>query len=341
MMKIGIVMVNYKDYARRFLRDCVASLVLGDNLLFIVDNESTAESRSDILDICPLATILSRPDGNYTAANNLGAKAALELGCTHLLFANMDVEFAPDFLIKLEQAIIANPQAGIIQPKILLDFKERKLNSLGNEIHFLGFGFCRGYGLDDIKLSGYPEILGYGSGCALLISREIFLAVGGYNEEYYMYHDDMEISTKVRLAGHNIILAPAVEIWHKYQFERSVKMVYYMERNRLLFVFSFYPAWLILLLLIPLVLMELGTGLFAMKNGWFSDKLRVWRYFLLSSTWKKIEQYRHGLNEKNFLLLAKNFKGQVISPGVSNFLLDRIVNPIFAGYWFIIKLICL
>jgi GT2 family glycosyltransferase len=42
----------------------------------------------------------------------------------------------------------------------------------------------------------YPEISGYASGCSFIIRPEVFLAIGGYDEEYYMYHDDLELDFK-------------------------------------------------------------------------------------------------------------------------------------------------
>lgn len=90
----------------------------------------------------------------------------------------------------------------------------------------------------------------------------MFTKIGGYNEEYYMYHDDLEISLKVKLAGYKIILAPRSVIYHQYEFSRSTKMIYYMERNRYLTIMTFYPAYLVFLIILPCIIMDLGMFLF-------------------------------------------------------------------------------
>ena len=66
-----------------------------------------------------------------------------------------------------------------------------------------------------------------------------------------MYHDDLEMGWKAKLAGYKIVLAPKSVCYHKYEFSRSIKMVYYMERNRLITHFSFYELTSILAILPP------------------------------------------------------------------------------------------
>lgn len=350
--KIGIILINYKDYALKFLGACRDSLRAQDYpaesvKIYIVDNCSSLESIKYLKDTYSEAIILPRPDGNYTAANNLGFKTAIEDGCKYLVTVNMDTEMKSNWLSELVQALEINPSAGIAQSKILLypkndaDKKQPKINSLGNVIHFLGFGFTSGYGEMDREISGYPEISGYASGCSFIIRQEIFQKIGGYNEEFYMYHDDLEISLKVKLAGYKIILAPRSVILHKYEFSRSVNMIYYMERNRYLTLLSFYPPYLLALIFIPALAMDLGMLLYSTLNGWLKTELKIYGYFCRFKNYDKILRERRKIRELStvsFSRLAHDFAGRIEFQEIANPVLKYLVNPLFNLYWRLVKL---
>jgi len=230
--------------------------------------------------------LISREDGNYAAANNAGIKRATEDGCKYFVIANMDAKFDQNWLAELMEAVRTDKKIGIVQSKILLypknnkEWKKPKINSIGNIIHFLGFGFAGGYGQEDREIDGCPEIKGYASGCSFIIKKEVIDRIGYYDEDYYMYHDDIEMSWRTRLLGYKIVLAPKSVVYHKYDFSRSVKMLYYMERNRYLTIFHYYRMPTILISLPALLVMELGMILYSLKNGWFREKIKVDLYFL-------------------------------------------------------------
>lgn len=349
--KVGIILVNYKDYAQRFLipcRDALRQQNYPADLIniYIIDNDSTPESFLYLQTIYPEAQILSRPDGNYSAANNLGFKQAQAAGCEYLVTVNMDTEMAADWLNELVLALENNPEAGIAQSKILLfpkteaDQKLLKINSLGNVIHFLGFGFTSSYGEPDREILGYPEIKGYASGCSFIARAEVIYKIGGYNEEYYMYHDDLEISLKAKLAGYKIILAPRSVIYHKYEFARSAKMIYYMERNRYLTLLTFYPGYLLVLLGLPGVVMDIGMLFYSLISGWFKEEMKIYSYFFVGKNYDKILAERkkiRGLSVLSFSSVAKNFSGRIEFQEINNPVLKYGVNPLFNLYWQIVK----
>lgn len=350
--KVGVVLINYQDYAERFLIACRDSLRAQDYpadsvKVYIVDNATSDKSLSYLKESYPEATILPRPDGNYSAANNLGFRAAIQAGCEYLVGVNMDTEMKPTWLKELVAALDNNSTAGIAQAKILLypkneaEHAQPKINSLGNIIHFLGFGFTDSYGEPDREIIGYPEIKGYASGCSLIIRADVFEQVGGYNEAYYMYHDDLELGLKVKLLGQKIILAPRAVIYHKYEFKRSTKMIYYMERNRYLTLLIFYPWYLFILIALPGALMDIGMFFFSMLNGWFKEEMKIYRYFCQTQNYLSIQQERarlKALKKVSFLSLAQNFSGRIEFQEIANPILRYLVNPLFNLYWQLAKL---
>lgn len=351
LKKVGVILINYKDYAFRFLSPCRDSLRLqtypsGLFNVYIVDNASTPETVVFLKTCYAEARVLTRLDGNYAAANNMGFRQAIADGCDYLVTVNMDTEMDATWLEELVVALDSNHEAGIAQSKILLfpraemEQKHPRLNSLGNIIHYLGFGFTSNYGEVDREVCGYPSIQGYASGCSFIIRSEVYLATGGYNEEMYMYHDDLELSLKVRLANYNIILAPRSRIFHKYEFARSINMIYYMERNRLLTILYFYPIFLILLISPWLLIMEVGLFFYAAIRGWFLVKVRASAYFWSLYNWPLIYKERQRIkinSRKKFCQLARDFVGEINFQEIANPILKYLVNPLSGAYWRLIK----
>lgn len=351
MKKVGIVLVNYKEYANKYLNACRDSLRLQSYqnfVVYLVDNASSESSITYLKEIYPEAIILPREDGNYCAANNLGMSQAILDGCDYLIAANMDTEFSTDWLQELVLALENNSQAGLAQSLILLAPKTEaeknnpKINTTGNLIHFLLFGFTSNYNinLSAVNLDNYQELKGYASGCSFIIRSEVFQEIGGYNNDYYMYHDDLDISLKVKLAGYKIILAPKSVVFHKYEFERSVRMLYYMERNRALSFFSIYPISAIILLLPLFVAMNLGMTLFSILGGWFKTKLKVDFYFFKFSSWRliaKLRRHYKSITKIDNRECFSDFVGKIEFQEIENPVLKYLVNPIFNAYWSVVK----
>jgi hypothetical protein len=348
--KVGIVMVSYKDYVNRFLIECRDSLRAQDYpkdlyVVYIIDNCTINDCEYAKANY-PEAVAIGTDHGNYAAANNIGIKKAIEDGCEYLIVANMDTKFKSDWISELVKAFESEPNIGIAQSKMLLypqneeEWKRPRINSLGNIIHYLGFGFTDAYNELDREISGYPEIKGYSSGCSFITSKEVLQKIGLYDEEYYMYHDDVEMGWRLKLAGYKIILAPKSVMYHKYEFKRSIMMLYYIERNRYLAIFHYYKFATIILLLPAIVAMELGMIFYSIVNGWFSKEIQIIKYFLLPETWSKILAKRkqvQKLRVKKDKDVVKNFVGRVLFQEVDNPVLKYIANPIFNLYWQIAK----
>jgi len=356
--KVAVILVNFKTYANRFLEECRDSLrrqtYPADLIhIFIVDNATSKESNDYIRMIYPEAVIIPRNDGNYAAANNAGIMKGMEYGCEYFIIANMDTVFDSNWMRELIGAIKSDDNIGIAQSKILLypinqdEWKSPKINSVGNVIHYLGFGLMSGYRKHDDHFSIehlgkeiYPEIHGYASGCSFITKKEVLAKIGGYNEEYYMYHDDVEISWKVKLAGYKIVLAPNSILYHKFEPSRSAAMRYYLERNRYIAVFSFYK-WPTLILISPaLIFMDVGMFFYSFVHGWFKIKLDVYKYFLKFESWRKIAGFRKvhaALRVVSDKKIVYFFYGKILFQENDASILKYCVNPIFSIYWAVAK----
>jgi GT2 family glycosyltransferase len=264
---------------------------------------------------------------------NFGASAAIEDGANRLVFVNLDVKFDKDWLMELNNAMDKQQDCAMVQSKILLFNAENKriINTIGNQIHYLGFGQTVGYKQPDCEIAELSEIKGYASGVSFMIKSEIFKRVGGYDEEYFMYHDDIELSYKTRLLKQKIYLAPKSIIYHKYEFSRSIKMLYYMERNRFLFIFQFYKLPTIVLLLPMIFCLEVGMHFYAVIGHWFRVKLNADFYFWRISTWRKImlkRKFIKTFRKTNDKEMFRSFNSQIQFAEIENSVLKYLGNPL-------------
>lgn len=233
-MRIATVILIYGKSPN--LEECLASLKSAkhpgiDNKIIVVDN--------------------SKDNTGYSGGNNRGIYQALAGGAEAVLILNDDTKIDKSFISEMVKAL-SDKEAGLIAPKIYFysgfEFhKDRyKPKELGKVIWYAGgmidWDNCLGVhrGVDEIDAGQYQrkEETGFATGCAVLIRREVFEKIGLYNEEYFLYLEDLDFSVRASRAGFKIIYQPAAVVWHKNAqsggFGSGIHD-YFFTRNRLLF----------------------------------------------------------------------------------------------------------
>ena len=345
---VGIILINYRDYAARFLAECRASIQATDYppdflRVYIVDNATTTATTATLRTMFPEAVIIPNTENaGWGGANNIGAQRALADGCDSIVFLNMDTVVDSGWLRALTTAAERDPAIAIVQSKLLLHSTAHRdgvprVNSLGNALHFLGFGFCMGYGQpDDGRAGTAVRDIPYASGAALYVRGAVFHAIGGCNAEYFMYHDDLELCMKARLFGARIVLAPQSVVWHKYEFARSMRQVYWIERNRLRLLFECYRLPTLVLIMPPLLVMEIGILGASIFGGYAGAKLRSSAYFCSPRAWRHIRAARRRVQALRTIpdsVLLRDAVGTIAFQEVANPVLTYVVNPLLAAYW--------
>jgi len=341
MKKVAVILVNYKDYANRFLVECRDSLRLQNYpkesiKIYIVDNASSEESQKYLRDNYPEAElVINKNNDGFAKGNNDAIKIALKEGCEYIILFNLDTIIEPGCVDEMVRVAERDEKIGAVQARLMLWPEKEKVNSLGNDIHFLGFGYCRGY-QSEVEIA---DEISYPSGAAVLFKRAALDKVGLFDEEFWMYNEDEDIGWRIWLAGFKCVLANNGVVYHKYEFSRSITKYYWMDRNRILCVIKNYQLSTIFLIFPALIIMEFGLLLFSLKNRWFKEKLRVYRYFFSVKTWKYILKARHGvqsLRQAKEKDVIKRFSGKIWYQEVDDYKL-RFINPIFDFYWRVIK----
>ncbi len=273
-----IVTHDSRDALARTVPVLVAQLRNGDELI-AVDNGSSDGTPDVVRELAPAATVIETGSNlGFGGGCNRGAEAASgEL----LLFLNPDAVPEPGFRDAIERPL-AEDRGWVAWQGLVTADGGRTLNSRGGVVHFTGIAWAGGAG-DPLGERGDP--LGepaFVSGACLAIGREAFLEAGGFAEEFFLYHEDADLSLRLRLEGGTLGVEPAARVDHEYEFEKGPAKWRYLERNRWATLIRTYPGPLLALLLPALVVTELALAAIAAAGGWLPQKLAAWGQTLAS-----------------------------------------------------------
>jgi len=343
MPKVAVIIVNYNG--EKYLPALFGSIFKYpskvDFKLFFIDNSSQDDSVKFVQSCYPQAEVLKQEENlGFAAGNNVGLRLALEQGFDYAMLLNQDTRVTESYLDLLVKAMEQDESIAAVQPKLLMFPRTDLINSLGNKIHYLGFGYTYGYLKPNDDSLVFSKEINYCSGAACLIRISALKISGLFQENFFMYHEDLDLGWRFKLMGYKNIIEPSAVVYHQYEFSRSIKKYYFMERNRFLVILQNYHFLTLLLILPALVIMELAVFLFSFKNGWWREKLKIYGYFFYRKHWQMIFENRsktQALRKLTDRKTVSDFSGLIEHQEVSNILLDKIANPIFNLYWRIVK----
>lgn len=245
MSSVSVVIPNLNG--RRWLPGCLASLAAqtraADELL-VVDNGSTDGSVRYVREAHPGVRVLALDanTGFAHAANSGLAAAAGEL----VALVNPDVELAPDWLARTAAALEDDPVAAAVACKMVSLAEPGVLYDAGDVLRRDGACLQRGRGtLDDGRFDRPGEVFGACAGAAVY-RRAAVRAVGGFDERYFAYLEDVDLALALRAAGWRCRYVPAVA---RHAGEGSSPHpgahLRWVARNTVLLVAKWFPArWL-------------------------------------------------------------------------------------------------
>lgn len=229
-MDISIIIVNFKS--RQFLPGCLSSLQAHfagiDTETIIVNNdEELIDDFSGEKEI----RILNMPANlGFARACNTGANIA---NGKFLFFLNPDAEITKLDSEKLFQKL-ALPETGIVAPKILLPNGEIQPWSCGNKLGFFNL-IKNNLGLTkDVSIENKSDF-DWVTGAALLISKDLFIKNKGFDENFFMYFEDMDFCLRIKESGYKINRINDFSITHlggqSYQDRKLQKKHYYKSQD--------------------------------------------------------------------------------------------------------------
>ncbi|MGD9797223.1 MAG: glycosyltransferase family 2 protein, partial [Acidimicrobiia bacterium] len=218
---VGAVIVSYN--VRPLLLRCIESLRAdGVDRIVVVDNASRDGSAEAARDAGVEVVALDANLG-YGAGNNRGAA---RLDTDYLLITNPDVVVDPGCTKILVSSLEASPDVGQVTPRIEtpdgnLYASVRRFPSLGDALghaflHFLwpGNRFSRRYLMLDMD-HGQAADVDWVAGTCFLARRTAWLEVGGFDEAFFMYMEDVDLSRRLAAAGWRRRYEPDARIVHE------------------------------------------------------------------------------------------------------------------------------
>jgi hypothetical protein len=193
----------------------------------------------------------------FAGGQNLGIKWGLENGIDYFTILNNDVILEENFLSELLKTFAEKKDCGIVSPKIYFakghEFHKDRYEDkdLGKVIWYAGGRvdwknvIASHRGVDDVDKAQFDtlEKTDFASGCCEMIKREVFGKVGLFDEKYFLYYEDNDLSQRAKKAGFEIYYQPKAYLWHLNAGSTggsgSALHDYYITRNRLLFGFKF------------------------------------------------------------------------------------------------------
>jgi GT2 family glycosyltransferase len=289
---VAVLIVNW--YSSNVLLRCLECIAKQESIkpeVFVLDN-----SNDD-----PMAEIYCSRFSSvqfYKSEKNVGFAAGNNLlfqktkGYEWIALVNPDAFLEPDWLSKMLSAAIAHPEYSFFASRLVQSVNHEILDGDGDTMHLSGWawrqGNCQPVPHDAIK----PHEIFSACAAAVLYRRDVFESVGGFDDDFFCYFEDVDLGFRLRLAGHRCLLVPDAVAYHVGSATTGARhsdfVVYHGHRNMVWAYVKNMPGALLWLLLpahiainfVTIVWFSLhGQGVVILKAKW--DALcgisRMWK----------------------------------------------------------------
>ncbi|MDP9312891.1 MAG: glycosyltransferase [Chloroflexota bacterium] len=243
---VSVIVVNYNG--SRHLEPCFGSLLKQtypvDQLeLILVDNASSDDSLALMAARFPQVRVIANATNvGFAPAVNQGVAAA---SGKYAAFINNDAYADPQWLHELVTIAETQREAGVVCVGAkMLDWHGQRIDFVGGGVNFYGHGdqFFHQLPTDAVQV-GEQELL-FACGGAMLIDRDVFLEIGGFDADYFAYFEDIDLGWRLWLLGYRVVFAPQAVVYHR-QHATSNTMYGYqirtlLERNALMTIIKNY-----------------------------------------------------------------------------------------------------
>jgi GT2 family glycosyltransferase len=233
--------------------------------IILVDNYSSDDSVSFVQKTHPHVCIIQNSENHgFAGGCNIGSKQAKG---KYLLILNNDTIHEPDWILPLVNILESDATISSVQPKIL-NFHKRQLfdyaGASGGLMDMFCFPFSRGRVFDTVEIDNGqyddPIEIFWASGTAFLTRKDLFLEMGGFDEDLFAHMEEIDYHWKSQLMEYRIFVQPSSVVYHMggatLQYS-SPEKTYLNHRNSFLLLLTNYSFINSVILSIPRFMMEL------------------------------------------------------------------------------------
>jgi len=312
---ITIIISNLNGMDLNLLPECLDSLTkpnYNNWELIVVDNNSTDGSVGYLkkrFAKLPNCILIQNPINMYSQGLNLGAKSAKG---DYLAYFNNDVAVHKNYFNTIIKEFLNDKSLAIAQGKLLNLYKKGLIDSAGETMDIFGNPVTIGAGEKDKGQFDKIEDILSASGSACVIKMNIFQKLGGYDPDYGIGYEDMDLALRARRLGLKVKRFPKAIVFHKRastdlaKFIR-VKVKWHFNKNRLTTMIKNYPPKT-LMLTIPITLsLYLGIALYewVVRRNWNIGLVRITSIYWVISKTGKILKKRRDISYKGAKSLGK------------------------------------
>lgn len=233
--------------------------------VIVVDDASSDDSAALLESRYPdVRLIVNRRNMGFASSCNTGAVIARG---RMIVLLNSDTEPEPAWLEELVKVFVANPRAAAVTSKLLLFDRRDTLHTTGDMLGIDGVPHNRGVWEPDH--GQYDAVVDVFSGCggATAYRREVWQALGGFDEEFWMYLEDVDFGFRARLAGWEAVFAPQARVYHHLSASGGDLLAsYYVGRNTIWTIAKNMPRSLFLRNAPAILARQLTIAIDAMRN---------------------------------------------------------------------------
>jgi len=239
---LGVIILNWNAAADTLA--CLGSVLAWETLtprVWVVDNASSGDDVAQIYAAFPAVSMIQNDNNaGFAGGNNVGIAVALDAGCEEILLLNNDATLTEEDVLRLQAVLRMQPHIGIVGPALWdADHPDTLLSAGGKDIamHIVSHN----YTLPD--QAEYLET-DYVPGTCVLFRAALFRTIGLLDEAYFFGGEVADFCARARPAGFISVIAPQVRVYHRLarsSTSREQFHIYYILRNRFLYVRKFYP----------------------------------------------------------------------------------------------------
>jgi GT2 family glycosyltransferase len=340
MVEASLIVVTHNSGLH--IESCLEALCgeLGpQDELILVDSASTDATVELAGRYPPARTVVLPANGGFGRAAQAGLA---ETSGAIAVIVNPDVVVESGAIRRLLQAFAGRPLLAAVQPVLTLADRPERINTWGTDVHCLGFAWCGGYGQVWPARQSEPQPLPAGafavSGACIALRRCALVgggarqAVGGFAADYFLYHEDVDLSWRLLLAGWELGVVPAARARHTFSWAwHDRDNLKGLEANRLATIWRNYHMGTLLLLLPGLLATEACLIAYAVYQGWGGAKLAAYAdlWARRRTLGRRSVQATRVVRDRTLL---RRIRGELTPPEVAGAWL-RILSWPLAAYW--------
>jgi GT2 family glycosyltransferase len=236
--RVAVLVLNWNN-AQDTL-SCLESLEhleVGRVQIIVVDNGSSDDSVAAIEAAFPDIVVLANGQNlGYAAGNNVGIRLALDQDMQYVCILNNDTVAESGFLSRLSEVMSSDSSIGVVTPVLVEDSDPDLVWAAGANIDNEKGIVVRNMSGNSLEaLNGkQPFEVDVAPGAAMLVKSEVFREVGLFDDDYFLYYEEVDWCNRVRKRGYRIVLVPSSRVRHKVSAtlgRYSPTTDYYLNRN--------------------------------------------------------------------------------------------------------------